>query len=91
MQQCEPIHNGVLSALLCGDSKRALNVKNIWGISNKNHGSEKLQSTQIFGTGNGACYYPDTHKTEMSATAFRGRVAGPVLTAAASLCQQQMK
>lgn len=27
----------------------------------------------------------------MFTTAFSGRVAGPVLTAAASLCQQQMK
>ena len=63
----------------------------MWCISNKNHCSEESQTTQIFGTGNGACYYPDTHKTEMSTTVFRGRVAEPVLTAAASLCQQQMK
>lgn len=63
----------------------------MWCICAKYHDTEESQSTPIFGIGHSECYYPDTHKTDMSAAAFRGGVGGPVLSAVPSLCQQQME
>lgn len=63
----------------------------MWYNRTKHHDTEESQSTQIFGTGNSECNYPDTHKTDMSTTAFTGWVGGPVLRAVASLRQQQME